>query len=113
MRLLEVLFPIWPWELSPQHNTAPQLVSAHACLAPAVMLTMLARPGTAVGLGEKASVAPWPSSPLKLLPQQLTVPSISRAQLKLPPAATALARKSPWVTGVDISPRRPMPSCPS
>src|SRR2546422_9913419 len=67
-------------------------------------------------------VVPLPSSPSPLLPHALTVPSLSRARLWIPPAETAVTPLSPLTaTGVVLQENSPhfsgpllvpLPSCP-
>ena len=60
-----VLLPTWPREFAPQQSTVPVTVKAHAWLKPAVMPTMLDRPGTASGVGENGSPAPRSRRPCR------------------------------------------------
>ncbi|KRC30598.1 hypothetical protein ASE28_14285 [Acidovorax sp. Root219] len=73
--------PSWPKLLSPQHCTAPAVVSAQLWFSPAAMAaTPLARPVT--GWGVLLSVVlPSPSWPSLLRPQHCTAPALVSAQL--------------------------------
>ena len=85
-----VPFPSCPKLLSPQHLTAPPLVSAQLWTPPAaIAVTPLCSPETSTGV-ELSVVVPFPSCPKALKPQHLTAPPLVSAQLWTPPAAIAL-----------------------
>src|SRR5512133_2083298 len=90
--------PSCPYRLSPQHSTAPALVSPQAWAPPAaIAATPLA---TTCGL--------WPS------PQHSTSPPFVRAQVNEPPAATALTPgTTPTTTGSVRSAFVPSPTWPA
>src|SRR5215218_3498430 len=82
--------PSWPKKLSPQHFTAPELVTAQVWSRPALTATTPLRPETATGT--LLSVVPAsPSWPLALWPQHLTVPTLVNAQVCSAPTVTAVA----------------------
>ena len=110
-----VPFPSWPKTLSPQHLTAPALVSAQVWTLPAaIALTPLASPLTSTGTLLSVFV-PFPSWPKPLKPQHLTPPALVSAQVWTPPAAIALTPlASPLTsTGTLLSVVVPFPSSPT
>ena len=92
--------PSWPLELEPQHFTVEASL-AQAKASPAVTSTTPLSPvvpvlGIRSGTAELALVAGLtPSWPEAFAPAQVTVPSLSAAQLKLPPMATRLGAGTP------------------
>src|SRR5262249_42867022 len=81
--------PSWPYELSPQHLTAPAVVSAQLWRSPvATAATPLPSPTTATGI-KWSVLVPAPSSPDSLSPQHLTAPALVSAQVWMSPAASA------------------------
>src|ERR687887_565143 len=73
--------PSSPTALYPQHLAAPELVSAHEWLLPAVIVaTPLERPETSTGVW-RSVVVPSPSWHTSFRPQHLTPPANVRAQV--------------------------------
>ena len=113
--------PTCPLPLLPQQATVPSDKTAHVCRSPALMsVTVLparAPPVTATGMYELL-VAPIPSRPRWLSPQQAAVPSDNNAHVWLFPAVilmTVLPARAPPVTatGVVALVKEPIPSCPT
>jgi hypothetical protein len=104
-RVVQVLpLPSWPSQLSPQHITAPLLVSAQAWLPPAaIAVTPLAMPATSIG-----------ALPPSLTPQHLTAPLLVRAQVCWEPAEIALIPlpRPKTSTGTVLAVFVPSPSWP-
>src|SRR5436190_360454 len=100
-RWVFVASPSWPLELSPQHLTPPPAVRAHVWVPPGATSTTcttpLARPLTAVGV-DRSVVVPSPRRPLALLPQHLSAPAASTAQVCSLPPATCVVTLSPAVS---------------
>ena len=85
--------PISPPQFTPQQLTEPLSSMAHVCLPPADIATaVLFSPKPAVWVGTCRSVVVLsPIMPSRFLPQQLTVPSSSRAHVCSYPADIATA----------------------
>src|SRR5215212_8258444 len=74
----------------PQHLTPPLLVRAQLRRPPAeTAFTPPLRPTTPTGV-VRAVVVPSPSSPARFVPQHLTAPEVTRAQVWSEPAAIAV-----------------------
>src|SRR4051812_8123028 len=98
---------------SPQHLTDPSPRTAHVCLMPAPIATAVEMPETRTGVVRTLVSGVYPSWPDPLSPQQRSVASASRAQVKPCPALTEAAAVIPvTVTGVVLAVAVPSPSCP-
>src|SRR5688572_30789264 len=113
--------PSRPESLLPQHRAEPSVNMAQVCASPAARAAAPARFETTTGTNEGRFVPlpSWPrSEPKPLLPQHRAVPSVSAAQVWLPPAemaATPLRPETTTGTGEFVvvpSPSRPEPLFP-
>src|SRR5271165_6077468 len=118
---MDELFPSCPSLFSPHASTVWLDRRANPCCSPAAMAVTLLNPGTTTGFvlqGMPHAVVgpvslPRPRSPSKFDPQDQTVPVLSRASPKYPPAAMAVTLLSPaTTTGVERSMVVPSPSSP-
>ena len=76
------LSPNCPLELSPQHLTVPDCITAHECAIPeATNETPLVKPKTSVGDGSEFTFDPEPIWPSLLSPQHFTPFALVRTQL--------------------------------
>src|SRR6185312_9095214 len=66
-------------ELSPQHQAAPDCVSAHVKRLPLVISENVWPPATSTGDGPPTPVVPLPSCPRSLAPQQYAAPVVAIA----------------------------------
>ena len=96
-----VPMPSCPTVLSPQHRTRVSAPSAQVKAPPVEIATAPVTPGTLAGRATPASlVVPLPSWPEPLLPQQLTVPSLCKAQPCVMPIAMDVTPVSPLSMGM-------------
>ena len=106
--------PSSPEEFSPQHFTRPGESRAQVCAAPEETAMTSVSPVTCVGF-KLSSVVPLPvRSSTPILPQHLTPPVDSRAQVWFQPLEIATTPVRPGTsTGFSLSSFVPSPSCPS
>jgi hypothetical protein len=84
-----VLSPSWPKSFRPQHNTSPAGVIAHACDAPAEIVTApLESPCTDAGTASSDTAFPRPNCPAALLPKHCTAPVFNMMHVNASPADT-------------------------
>ena len=98
----DMLAPIWPCALLPQHSAEPLKNSPHVNCEPQLRLVRGSATRIDSGVPELAGVpaTPWPSCPWLLSPQQYVRPSLTRLpQPCSSPTHTALKVK-PAATGV-------------
>jgi hypothetical protein len=72
-------FPSWPLLLEPQHETAPEGVSAQLWASPAPTAIEGERPLTGTGEGLLCCIMPSPSWPWSPRPQHWTSPALVTA----------------------------------
>src|SRR5205814_1514381 len=104
--------PDCPASFIPQQKTSP-LLSAQAWLSPATTGPAMATPGTVLGLSCMGGHI-GRMGPLRIEPQQETLPSARVAQVWVLPAATCLTSLPTPGTGPGLSwvTVVPSPSCP-
>jgi hypothetical protein len=106
--------PIWPFALYPQHFIVPSVRRAQVWYELAATLVTSEMSGTAVGaVGTLMSPLSNPSCFWELLPQHITVPFVSDAQVWHTPQATLVAEYiSDTAVGLTLSTWELSPSWP-